>query len=147
MKVEKVLTNFRMSDKFQTSENISDLRQNKLRKSERTLRKRFQSVQESQTEMVKHPATCTSKLFINQRVQTTRLKLLKKSLANQKEIGNRTGEASRYVNLGAVYQSVDEYDKAMKSRNQWRSTNKRKQERKWRRENAENKNNGKYENA
>lgn len=55
---------------------------------------------------------------------TTRLKLLEKSLANQKEIGNRTGEASRYVNLGAVYQSVDEYDKAMKSRNQWRSTNK-----------------------
>lgn len=37
MKVEKVLTNFRMSDKLQTSENISDLRQITLRKSERTL--------------------------------------------------------------------------------------------------------------
>ena len=94
--------------------------------------------------MVKHPATCTSKLFINSRVHTSRLELLEKSLANQT---NRSGEASRYVNLGAVYQSVDEYDKAMKSRNQWRSTNKRKQERKWRRENAENKNDGKYENA
>lgn len=52
---------------------------------------------------------------------TSRLELLEKSLANQT---NRSGEASRYVNLGAVYQSVDEYDKAMKSRNQWRSTNK-----------------------
>ena len=37
---------------------------------------------------------------------------LEKSLAIQKEIGNRNGEASSYANLGIVYQSVGKYEKA-----------------------------------
>ena len=38
---------------------------------------------------------------------------LQKSLAIQKEIGDRNGEAACYTNLGIVYQSVGEYEKAM----------------------------------
>ena len=37
---------------------------------------------------------------------------LEKSLAIQKEIGDRNGEASSYANLGAVFQSVGKYVKA-----------------------------------
>ena len=37
---------------------------------------------------------------------------LEKSLAIQKEIGDRNGEATSYANLGAVYGSVGEYEKA-----------------------------------
>ena len=37
---------------------------------------------------------------------------MEKSLAIQKEIGDRNGEASSYANLGAVFQSVGKYVKA-----------------------------------
>ena len=39
---------------------------------------------------------------------------LQKSLAIQKEIGDRKGEAASYTTLRAVYKSVGEYEKAIR---------------------------------
>ena len=55
----------------------------------------------------------TLELCVNQLGNTRRLQNISRNqLAIEKETGNRNEEASSYANLGIVYHSVGEYDKA-----------------------------------